>query len=236
MRSLKQTFAAESARHAQIYRAAAALFCERGFDATTMGEIAAAVGVTKAALYYFVPGGKQELLYAVMSFGLDRLEEHVLRPTRAVADAEVRLRTIIRNHVRIITEGATANGSNPVTIVVEETGGLNETQRRHIDRRKRAYVDLIRDTLRQLRAEEKLRALDTTVAAFSLLGTMLWVARWYAPQGRLNAEQITTEILNLVLGGLLHAPSHDTASAVTPHANGRGARPKQARPVAPLQT
>ena len=237
MKSLKQTFAAaESARHAQIYRVAAALFCEQGFASTAMSEIAAAVGVTKAALYYFVPGGKQELLYAVMSFGLDRLEEQVIAPARGIADAETRLRAIIRDHLRIITEGMTARGYNPVTIVVEETGGLNKTQRRQIDQRKRAYVDLIRDTLRQLRAEEKLSALDETVAAFSLLGTMLWVARWYAPKGRLNAEQITEEILNLVLGGLLRASTHDATHTVTPHANGRGARPKQARQPAPLQT
>jgi TetR/AcrR family transcriptional regulator, cholesterol catabolism regulator len=197
---------AESDRLAQIYRAAAALFCEQGFDVTTMSQIAEAVGVTKAALYYFVPGGKQDLLYDVMSFGLDQLERYVSAPARAMADAETRLHTIIRNHVRLITNGASSRSSgrgNPVTIAVDETSGLSLAQRRTIDGRKRAYVELIRDTLRQLRGEGKLRPLDETVAAFSLLGTMLWVARWYDTQGRLNAEQITEEILKLALGGLL---------------------------------
>ena len=220
---------AASARHAQIYRAAAALFCERGFDATAMSDIADAVGVTKAALYHFIPGGKQDLLFAIMSFGLDQLERHVVRPARAIPDAETRLRAIIRNHVGIITGGANGRG-NPVTIAVDETGGLSKTQRRKIDRRKRAYVDLIRDTLRQLQQEDKLRALDETVAAFSLLGTMLWVARWYAPQGRLNAEQIAAEILNLALGGLLQcAPARKPTRTEMNHAknnstgNGRSA-------------
>jgi AcrR family transcriptional regulator len=195
----------ESARLAQIYRAAAALFCERGFDATAMNDIAAAVGVTKAALYYFVPGGKQELLFAIMNFGLDQLERHVIKPARAIPDAETRLHAIIRNHVRLITNGASARG-NPVTIVVDETGGLSAAQRRKIDRRKREYVELLRDTLRQLQHDDMLRAVDATVAAFSLLGTMLWVARWYDTQGRLNAEQITEEILKLALGGLMQQP------------------------------
>ncbi len=201
---------AESDRRTQIYRTAAALFCEKGFDATTMSEIAALVGVTKAALYYFVPGGKQDLLYAVMSFGMDRLEERVIKPARALTDAETRLQIIIRNHVALITEGATANGHNSVTIVVDETSGLSKTQRCRIDQRKRAYVDLIRDTLGQLQHEGKLHALDATVAAFSLLGTVLWVARWYDPNGRLNAEQIAEQILNLALGGLTRTPARRT--------------------------
>ena len=215
----------ESGRLAQIYRAAAALFCERGFDATAMSDIAKAVGVTKAAIYHFIPGGKQDLLYAIMSFGLDQLERHVITPARAMPDAEVRLHAIIRNHVRIITAGASiksdgksAGRGNPVTIAVDETGGLSPTQRRQIDERKRAYVDLIRDTLRQLQRDGKLRALDATVAAFSLLGTMLWVARWYDTQGRLNAEQIAEEILKLALGGLLHTQSNEYAMTEVKHA------------------
>ncbi len=218
---------AASKRHAQIYRAAAALFCERGFDATSMSEIAEAVGVTKAALYHFIPGGKQDLLYAIMSFGMDQLERHVVTPARAIPDAETRLRAIIRNHVGIITNGASTKGAgksagrgNPVTIAVDETGGLSKTQRRKLDQRKRAYVELIRDTLRQLQQEEKLRALDATVAAFSLLGTMLWVARWYEPQGRLNAAQIAEEILNLALGGLLQRAEPNLISTTNNHHQG----------------
>ncbi|MBI3423086.1 MAG: TetR/AcrR family transcriptional regulator [Acidobacteria bacterium] len=230
----KKIKAAEGTRHTQIYRAAATLFCARGYDATTMSAVADAVGVTKAALYYFFPGGKQELLYAVMSFGLDRLEEHVSTPARACADAETRLQSIIRNHVALITAGASTNSpgksagrGNPVTIVVDETGGLNKTQRRRIDERKRAYVELLRDTLWQLKHEGKLRALDETVAAFSLLGTMLWVARWYDPNGRLSAAALTEEILNLVLGGLLCPSQHETTQLAVPRANGRGGQRRQ---------
>ena len=204
MQTLRETFeSVESERLAQIYRAAAELFCEKGFDGTSMSTLAESVGVTKAAIYHFVPGGKAELLFAVMSFGMDRLEEYVITPARGIVDAETRLRTIIRNHVRIITSGASPQGHNPVTIVVEEVGGLSKEHRRIVDKRKRVYVDLIRDTLTQLNAENKLRAVDETVAAFSMLGTILWVARWYDPNGRMSAEQINEEISKLILGSLL---------------------------------
>jgi AcrR family transcriptional regulator len=138
-----------------------------------------------------------------MNYGLDRLETYVIIPARAIPDAEERLRAIIRNHVRLITSGSQASGHNPVTIVVEEVGGLNVAQRRKVDGRKRVYMDLIRDTLRQLNREGKLRPLDETVAAFSLLGIILWVSRWYKPEGRLTPDQIAEEILKLAFGALL---------------------------------
>lgn len=204
MKSLKKTFEeSESERVAQIYMAAAELFCEKGFDRTSMSDVAEAVGITKAGVYHFVPGGKRDLLFAIMNYGLDRLDTYVITPARAVPDAEERLRAIISNHVRLITSGSKTSGHNPVTIVVEEVGGLSPTQRRKIDGRKRVYMDLIRDTLGQLNRDGKLRQLDETVAAFSLLGMILWVSRWYKPGGRLSVEQIADEIMKLAIGAVL---------------------------------
>jgi AcrR family transcriptional regulator len=205
MESLRKTFeSSESERVAQIYTAAAELFCERGFDGTSMNDVAEAVGITKAAIYHFIPGGKKDLLYAIMNYGLDRLDTYVIYPARAIQDAEDRLRAIIANHVRLITSGSQKNGHNPVTIVVEEVGGLTPGQRRKIDARKRVYVDLLRDTLKELHQQGKLRNVDETVAAFSLLGMILWVSRWYDPSGRIDTEHITEEILKLSLGAVLH--------------------------------
>lgn len=204
MKTLQQVFeSAENERLAQIYTEAARLFCEKGFDATSMSDVAEAVGITKAGIYHFVPGGKKDLLFAVMSYGMDRLENYVITPARAITEAEERLRAIINNHVKLIISGSLTGGHNPVTIVVDEVAGLAPAHRRKIDQRKRAYLDLIRDTLKQLKEEDKLRQVDETVAAFSVLGIMLWVSRWYLPDGRLTPEQIAEEIMKIALGGLL---------------------------------
>lgn len=198
----KLSNADEPDRLGEIYRVAAQLICEKGYDATSMSDIAEAVGITKAGVYHHIPG-KKDLLFRVMSFGLNSLEEEVIAPARAIADAEQRLRAIITNHARLITSRSTPEGNNPVTIVVDEVAGLTAAHRRKIDERKRAYVDLIRDTLRQLKEEGKLREVDETVAAFSLLGMVLWLSRWYSPNGRLTCEQVAEEIIKIALGGLL---------------------------------
>jgi AcrR family transcriptional regulator len=202
----KLAVATENDRLAEIYRAAAEIICEKGYDATSMNDIADAVGITKAGIYHYIED-KKSLLFAIMNYGMDRLEEAVITPARAIADPEQRLRAIITNHTLLITEASSPRGHSPVTIVVDEVAGLQPTHRRKIDQRKRAYLDLVRETLQQLKDEGKLKDVDTTVAAFSLFGMLLWVSRWYRPSGRLTSKQVADEILKIALSGLLRPAS-----------------------------
>ena len=204
-KSSKSSPLTETGRLGEIYRVAAQIICEKGFDATSMNDIAEAVGITKAGIYHHIPG-KKDLLFRIMNFGLDKLDEEVIIPARAIIDAEQRLRSIITSHVQLITSRSTRQG-NPVTIVVDEVGGLEPAHRRKIDHRKRAYFDLIRETLRQLKAEGKLNDVDLTAATFSLLGLVMWPSRWYNPEGRLTPEQMAEEISTIALGGLLGSPA-----------------------------
>jgi AcrR family transcriptional regulator len=198
--------ATENERLAEIYRVAAEIICEKGYDATSMNDIAEAVGITKAGIYHYIED-KKSLLFAIMNYGMDRLEAAVITPALGIADAEQRLRAIITNHALLITRGSSPKGHSPVTIVVDEVAGLQPTHRRKIDQRKRAYLDLLRDTLQQLKDEGKLKEVDVTVAAFSLFGMLLWVSRWYRPAGRLTSEQVADEVLKIALGGLLRPAS-----------------------------
>jgi AcrR family transcriptional regulator len=198
----KQTRLNGADRLDEICRVAARMICEKGYDATSMSEIAAAVGITKAGIYHHIEG-KRELLFAIMSYGMDSLYREVIEPARAIEDPELRLRTIITNHARLITSNSSSQGNNFVTIVVDETAGLMPSHRRKVDQRKRSYVDLIRRTLSELKEEGKLRDVDITAAAFSLLGMIIWLSRWYNPRGRLTPEQVAEDITDIALGGLL---------------------------------
>ena len=117
--------------------------------------------------------------------------------------ARIRHFATTREHQVAPTGHSTPQGFNPVTIVVDEVSGLAPAHRRKIDERKRGYVDLIRETLKQMKDEGRLRDVDPTVAAFSLLGMILWLSRWYRPEGRLSSEHVADEISKIALGGLL---------------------------------
>ena len=191
-----------SKRRMEIYVQASRLFVEKGYDATSMSDIAEAVNITKAGLYHFVKG-KEDLLFTIMSFGMDELEDEVVNPSREIAEPLQRLRFIIRAHLTNIGRVGTRHG-NPVTIVADEPSGLSPEKRAIIDRRKRAYFELIRDTLRELQAKgEVAESVDLTVATHTIIGIILWMGRWRRPDGRLELEAIIEQITGMALGGVL---------------------------------
>lgn len=190
-----------------IYRTAAEMIYEKGFDATSMSEIAQAVDLTKPGLYYYV-GGKKELLYSIMDFAMDLLDSEVVGPAKSVSDPEERLRMIVCQHARLLTHEAGA-----VAILIDEDAGLSDEQREEITHRKRAYFDLLRETLEELKGRDRLRPVDPTVAAFSLLGMIMWIARWYDPRGRLESEQVVHDVTEIAMAGML-APSAGEPVAV----------------------
>ncbi len=190
-----------------IYRTAAQIIYEKGFDATSMNEIAEALDLTKPGLYYHVKGKKQ-LLFSIMDFAMDLLDTNVVEPAEEIADPEERLRLIIRQHARLLTHDAGA-----LAILIDEDAGLAPDQRVEIVGRKRAYFDLLRGTLEELRAQGRLRQIDSTVAVFSLLGMVMWISRWYDPKGRLNSDQVVGEVIEIALGGMVKPAAGESRDA-----------------------
>lgn len=186
-----------------IYRIAAEIIFKQGFDATSMTDIADAVGMTKAGVYHYIPG-KKDLLFALMSYALDHLDSQVIAPARDIAEPETRLHFIIKTHVLLITGENGEDGNGLISILTDELAGLTKQHRRKIIERKREYLDLVRATMEQLKTEGKLKDLDTTVCAFSIFGTVMWLARWYQPGGRLKGAQIADEITKIAVSGMFN--------------------------------
>ena len=184
-------------RRAEICRTAAQIFRDRGYDATSVSDIARALGITKAGLYHYFES-KEALLFEITAYGLDRVRDEVILPARAVRDPEARLRQLVIRHARIATQGRGA-----IAQLVDEVRALPPPARKRVEERMRAYFDLVRDTLVELRSAGRLRDVDPTVATFSLIGTILWLPRWFRQNGRLSQERVANEIANIALGGLL---------------------------------
>jgi len=187
-------------RASEVYRTAAKIILAKGYDATSVSDIADALGITKAGLYHYIRG-KTELLYDIMKYGLEELDREVMVPAHAIADPEERLRFIISTHANIVTRGDGA-----VTILVDEARALTATQNRRVTKLKRAYLDYMRETLEELRAAGKLREVNPTVAAFSIIAAVNWLSRWYLPDGPLSAGEIAEQITDIALHGVMRRP------------------------------
>jgi AcrR family transcriptional regulator len=195
-------------RLAEVYRTAAQIILRKGYDATSINDIANALGMTKAGLYHYI-NGKKELLFDIMNFGLDELDEEVATPACSIADPSARLRFIIASHAQLVTRGQGA-----ITILVDEITALPPAQNRIITRRKREYFDRLRDVLNELKSQGKLNDVDTTAATFSLLGMINWLSRWFRQDGDLTQEQVAEQIVKIALNGLLRPESRSTRSVL----------------------
>jgi len=196
MKRARNDVSNEPTRAAEVFRTAAAMILQKGYDATSVSDIAGALGLTKAGLYHYI-NGKTHLLFQIMQYGLDELEREVAKPALAIADAEERLRFMISMHAKIVTRGHGA-----VTILVDEARALSPAQNRVITKRKRAYLDFLRATLAELKKAGKLRDVNLTVAAFGILGTINWLSRWYRAGGALDENEMADEIVDIALHGL----------------------------------
>jgi AcrR family transcriptional regulator len=185
----------------QIYGAAAHLFVEKGFAATSMNEIAAAVGITKAGLYHFVRS-KDELALNLITWAYDVYDRDVFFPAQDISDPLDRLRFIVRGHLYNVGQHRGTAG-NPVTVLLDDPAALTPTHRRAIIRRKANYYKFLRDTLAALAERGELNDVDPTVAAFSLLGMILWLARWHKAGGRLSLDEIVAQMSEIALRGLV---------------------------------
>jgi TetR/AcrR family transcriptional regulator, cholesterol catabolism regulator len=202
---------------------AAEIMCEKGYEATSMNDIADAVGLTKAGIYHYI-SGKENLLFEIMSYAMDMVDQDVIHPAREIADPEERLQTMVERHAKRILEVGGA-----ITIILEEMYALTPAHRRTIRARKRGYFELVRQTLEELAAEGKLRDVSPTIATFSLFGMVMWISRWYRRDGTLSPQETLRDFCEVAVSAVLKNGSAISARALTSTAGTALARKKVAR-------
>ena len=185
-------------RAQEIYLTAAQLFVERGVDSTSLADIAAALNITKAGLYYYFES-KQELLFRIVTLGLDSVKNEVLDPAREIKDAEERLKFIIFNHARLAAEG-----NHAVIIISHEINSLSFTQREAILKRRRDYFEFVRRYAgRAAKRTKSSTRLISPRRPLRLFGMILWLSRWFRPNGKLSVEKVCRDVCDMALKGLL---------------------------------
>ncbi len=182
----------------RILETAARLICARGYEATSMQDIADACSLTKAGLYHHIES-KAQLLYKIMSYGMDVFEENVLSQVQHIADPVERLTACMEKNILLVTRLS----SKEVTIILHEHATLHGRARTQIDARKKKYVEFLERTIAEATARGQARAVDPTVAAFAFLGMVLWTYKWYRADGALTDAAIAKGMVDLFLNGLV---------------------------------
>lgn len=196
-------------RRAQIMRAAMHALREKGYQATTLDDIAERVGMRKTALYHYFRD-KETILYGCHRETLTNLAR-IMRKGRRLKSATERLSYLIREHVMVM---AGRLGGSPLTLEVAVfTGEHREVLIAARDRYEREVREIIEQGMR----EGEFRAGDAKTAAFVVLGALNWIANWFRAEGELRPAELADRFVVQLLLGLVDGTARRRMPAVRTH-------------------
>ena len=189
-------------RAQEIIAAAARVFNEKGYHAATTRDIAAAVGIQQATLYYYI-SSKEELLYLVVREPIVRLYHQVEEIVKAQLPTRSKIERALLAHLAAFDE------SDPhMFVYVQEFPHLLDTLQDKIQESPRHYQRLWEEILRQGCATGELRAdLDIPATVFMIFGMCNWLHRWYRKGGRLDTAMLAQQYASTILDGMLTRPA-----------------------------
>lgn len=181
----------------KIIEHAVELFYTHGFVKASVRDLAGGLGITQASIYNHFKN-KDEILFTIM----DRLGSELtamLEEIEAQTDQPVdRLWKMIHSHLCLFKEK-----KKEFRIFVDELNRLPENLETYCSTKHRRIFDLYRNMVDEIDRQGLSNSIDRTVAAFSILGVIIWFYRWINAEGPMSIEDASGEILKMLFFGLL---------------------------------
>ncbi|GAB4188989.1 MAG: TetR/AcrR family transcriptional regulator [Thalassobaculales bacterium] len=178
-------------RRELLLSAAARLFASKGFEATSMRDIAAAVGMMPGSLYYHFPS-KDELFVAVHGAGIAGISEAVLGALEGVSDPWKRLEAAAAAHLRALVEGGDLSA-----VVTPDFPTRDALVRQRLVAQRDAYDALFQGLIDELPLRE---GVDRRLLRLQLLGSLNWAPTWFR-----NGRRSAGAVAKAMVANLRHA-------------------------------
>ncbi|MBI4296095.1 MAG: TetR/AcrR family transcriptional regulator [Chloroflexi bacterium] len=195
----KGTAGSTLTRRDEIIQVAAKLFAEKGYDATTLDEVAREIGVTKPALYYHI-SSKEEILQVIVSRIMKMMEE-VTRTGRSSVPPKERIEAMIRKLVEFPAENAEAT-----RIAFEQATILHQRTQAAFRRRQKDVEQALQQTLQEGVDQGVFAINDVKMVSFAILGACNWVYHWFRLGGYLTPAQVSDHFIHFFENGYLKQP------------------------------
>ncbi len=180
----------------KIFAQAVRIFKEKGYHATSVQDIADAVGLQKGSLYHYI-SSKEELLLKIFERSTGALTQRLQEIRDSDHSPTEKVQHAIAAHLVALTTQL-----DLYTVYLSErrvlTGRIHSQVRTEAERTARLLEQIIQEGI----DSGEFREIDSKMAAHAILGMCNWLYQWYSPTGRLTAEQIASIFSDLVIHGL----------------------------------
>lgn len=179
-----------------IIRVAERLFIIEGYHGTSLENIAREMGVTKAAIYYYIPN-KREILREIINRTIEPAKE-VIKVGKSNLPPKKRLRKMI---TMLIKYGAEMQETTLITFEMKNI--LPEKNRNALKYYHKQVGKVVCNTIQEGIDTGQFRIKDIKMASFAILGTANSIYRWYNPDGGLSPVQIANQFIHLLENGYI---------------------------------
>lgn len=191
----------KTATRDRIVTRAATLFAEWGFEGASVSAIAAAVGVSKPALYHHF-ADKDEIYAEIVATVLSGMVQNANAALAEIEDPIEKLRAFMRAHANYFEKNRDAY----IAAQLGFRGLRSPDKTTRATEYRDSYERLLRSILEEGRRSSALSIADVPTAGRLVLSALNWTARWYRPNGSQSAAEIADRYAAMLIDGFL--PRH----------------------------
>ena len=183
-------------RKTEILQTAARLFRQRGYQATSVKDIAHAIGIEAPSLYNHI-GSKHETLKVLLLDVAEQFVSGIEEVHSSSFSGIIKLEKAIVHYVHLSYQRPDA-----ISLITGEWVHLEESDRNRYLRLRDKYEDVFRKIYRQARREGNVKDVNEDIAIFSILSTLRWIYSWISKNKSFNKVELERQLVVSLLEGI----------------------------------
>lgn len=183
----------------------AALFGSRGFESTTMMEVARACGASKSHLYHYF-ARKEDLLFGVIREHIAGQADELAAIVALPLPAEERFERFVEAFVL-----RSADSRNEHLVLMHDLKFLPESERRQVRRLEKRLVDMMVGLLEAISPGAMQDVRLRTPYALMMFGMIIWTFTWYEKGGPIKPHELARRMSGLFVSGIRGAGGRTAA-------------------------
>lgn len=181
-----------SKRRKELVAIAARLFCNQGYETTTVRMLADAMGIKSGSLFHHF-NDKQEILYAVIESGMLHAMEIARHTLLTAKTPRERLYALARAHLSTLLEDRDAH-----VVAIYEWRSLTQDSRDLLVKLRDAYETSWREVINECHEVGLIKG-NQSLQRHMALGALNWTVQWYKPEGKLSPDELAEELVAMLL-------------------------------------
>lgn len=183
-------------KQAEILAYSASVIAEEGYEKASIRKIAAAMGMSISALYYYF-SSKEDLLFSIQYNAFDTIVRRLEERLYGVKDPQSKLYVLIENHLEYFLKRL-----DEMVICSHEINTLSGEAYKNVFAVRRRYYQIALGIVGEIKAKYKDCALQDPLATLNLFGMLNWIYMWYDREKNRSYRVLAKEIYNLFLNGI----------------------------------